>query len=303
MWLLIVVLIGVVVHGWIIRPAAPRAGTGLSVDTGLVDDQPRRTFRVAAFNIQSARGTDGQTDIHRTARLLGSFDLIALNEVRGKFLRTPDNQAAILGDLLDAPWMFAPSERRFWHDSFGNGFISRLPVEFYLTSPLPTTQWSGFRNIVHARVMLDGVSLNVLVVHIDRDRERQQQFRIVRELFLAMQEPAVLLGDLNTRADDPLMVDLLQTAGVSDPIGDTDAPAAKERVDWILTRGLSRLEAGALQTQASDHPLIWAQLTLPPGPVEAPRHAPPPTTVPSAPGPTTAPATSPTTRNSAPSPR
>lgn len=271
MWLLILVLIGVVGYGWIIRPAPPIAGASLNSGTGVVEDAPRRTVRVAAFNIASARGADKKVNIERTARLLGSFDVIALNEVRGNLLAPSEQQALRLGGLLKAPWLFAPAERRFWHDAFGNGLICRVPVEQYAVFPLPTVQWSSFRNLVHARVMLDGVPVNFLITHIDRDIDRTNQLRIVAQLFLSLQPPAVLMGDLNTSATDPVLADLISTAGVEDPIGDTEKLPAKERIDWILTRGLTTLEAGALPNAASDHPLVWANLSLPAGPVEQPR--------------------------------
>jgi endonuclease/exonuclease/phosphatase (EEP) superfamily protein YafD len=38
---------------------------------------------------------------------------------------------------------------------------------------------------------------------------------------------------------------------------------AKERIDWILVEGLAVVDAGAVETDASDHPLIWAELAGP----------------------------------------
>jgi len=261
----------VICYGWIRRPALPFVGDSLSTNTGQFESRVRSSLRVASFNIRAGRGIDGDTDLIRTANLLGSFDVIGLNEVRGKLYGSPGNQAEELARILQLPWAFAPGERRFWHDSFGNALFSRVPISHYSMSPLPHRQWDGYRSVLHAKVRLDGAVVNLLITHIDRrDQDRATQFRAAAELFLSLAEPAILMGDLNTAGDDLLMQNLLQTSGVQDPIGDTATLPAKERIDWILTRGLQTLEAGAVSSAVSDHPLVWAHLVLPPTGIERP---------------------------------
>jgi len=268
--LLVVVAILVVVNGSIRRTARPRVGDFLSTNTGTYDSHARASFRIALLNARSGRGGDGRVDLRRTASLLQSFDVIGLNEVRGRLFGSPANQAEEIARLLRSPWMFAPSERRFWHDSFGNALLSHVPVHFYQVINLPSTQWAGDRNVLLAKISLETGTLNLLITHLDRTNDRPIQFRAVKELFLALEPPAILMGDLNTTAGDVLMKELLQTAGVSDVIGDTDGVAAKERVDWILIRGMEVLEAGAVESDASDHPMVWAHLTIAPVPLERP---------------------------------
>lgn len=243
------------------RPAPAFASTG--------------RIRVASFNIQSGRGLDDRQDLSRTARLLGSFDLIGLNEVQGHTLRfrAPPNQAEELAGLLGMPWLFAASERRWWRDDFGNGLLCTLPVAHWSIQPLPGARESGFRNLIHARVRLDeSTTLNVLVTHLDRTTDRDMQLQAVAAAFLSLSEPAILMGDLNSRGGEPgLATLLLGQAGVVDPIGDTPRLASKERIDWILTRGLAPIDGGAVISPASDHPMVWAELELPrPPAVERP---------------------------------
>ena len=259
--ILMLVALGVVAWiGGTRRRAEPRSGIGMP---GQATTAPAATrFRIAAFNIQSGRGLDGKTDLSRTAKLLSSFDLIGLNEAQGSFSR-PD-QVEELGRILRMPRLFAPSERRWWHDDFGNGLLSRLPVRHWSIEQLPGAPDSGYRSVVRAAVPLaDGQTLHVLITHLDRTTDRLEQLRLVGELFRSLREPAVLMGDLNTRGDDPAMVELLSVAGVVDPIGDTPRLPAKERIDWILTRGLRTIDGGVVITTVSDHPLIWAELELP----------------------------------------
>jgi endonuclease/exonuclease/phosphatase (EEP) superfamily protein YafD len=81
-------------------------------------------------------------------------------------------------------------------------------------------------------------------------------------LFLALDEPAVLVGDLNTGRGDPAIQAVLAAPGVVDPVGGERLPDQSERIDWILVRGLRGVDAGIRDSGASDHPLIWAELEV-----------------------------------------
>jgi len=67
-------------------------------------------------------------------------------------------------------------------------------------SPLPTTRLRGLRNIVLTHVDVGGRRVVVLVTHLDVKTDHDQQLALVADLFLSLQEPAILLGDLNTPA-------------------------------------------------------------------------------------------------------
>jgi endonuclease/exonuclease/phosphatase family metal-dependent hydrolase len=251
----------------------PRVGVHLRAapgDATTTQPAPQSSrLRVASFNIQSGRGDDGRTDLARTSLLLPSFDLIGLNEAQGHVVRLarPADQVQELAALLRLPWLFAASERRWWTDDFGNGLLCGWPVEHWSIIPLPGERASGYRNLVHARVHWnDDVTMNVLITHLDHTTDRTAQLAMVSETFLAMQEPVILMGDLNTRGSEPALKALLGRAGVIDPIGDTPQLASSERIDWILVRGLTALDGGVTPTKASDHPLVWAELELPPLP-------------------------------------
>jgi hypothetical protein len=68
------------------------------------------------------------------------------------------------------------------------------------------------------------------------------------------------MGDLNTAADDPDLRRLLASPGVRDLVGETAARDSSRRIDWILARGLHSVQAGIVDTGASDHPLVWAEV-------------------------------------------
>jgi endonuclease/exonuclease/phosphatase family metal-dependent hydrolase len=103
-----------------------------------------------------------------------------------------------------------------------------------------------------------------LLTHITRrdDRDRREQLRSVIALFLAIDKPAILLGDLNSDDEDPQIRQLLQTPGVSDPVAEVLGGETPPRIDWVLTRGFRSLDAGVYDNGASDHPLVWAEIAL-----------------------------------------
>ncbi|HEY2838423.1 MAG TPA: endonuclease/exonuclease/phosphatase family protein, partial [Pirellulales bacterium] len=111
---------------------------------------------------------------------------------------------------------------------------------------------------------VDGARVNVLLTHLDsRDLDRRQkQLRAAGELFLSLAEPAILLGDLNSMADDEQLRRLLDSPGVTDAVTAGGAKSNTDRIDWIITRGLRTLDSGVIDNGASDHPFVWAELEV-----------------------------------------
>jgi endonuclease/exonuclease/phosphatase family metal-dependent hydrolase len=118
---------------------------------------------------------------------------------------------------------------------------------------------------VHVRLLAaNQTPVNVVVAHIDRsdERERRRQLRCAGEFFLSLATPAVLLGDLNTTADDEELRRILKAPDVVDALGEK-LPEKKSYIDWILTRGLDIVEAGLTEPGPSDHPHVWALVDVP----------------------------------------
>jgi endonuclease/exonuclease/phosphatase family metal-dependent hydrolase len=93
-------------------------------------------------------------------------------------------------------------------------------------------------------------------------QDRAAQLASVIEAFLALPAPAIMMGDLNTLADDPQMARLLARDDVHDAVAEALGRQAPQRIDWILTRGLRGVASGVERNEASDHPLVWAELEL-----------------------------------------
>ena len=91
---------------------------------------------------------------------------------------------------------------------------------------------------------------------------------VLNASILVMQtDSKIELFDLNTRMDEPKLKQLLSEPSITDFITDGIKGSTKVKgVDWIIARGLRFADCGSVQTDASDHPLVWAELELPAAP-------------------------------------
>ncbi len=271
---------------------AVRSGAGVASSSGLrgtpaVQPSTRPTLRIATFNIHSGVGLDNRMDLSRIAASLRGFDVVGLNEVRGRALFGDADQAQQLGTLLSMPNLFAPAERRWWHDSFGNAALSNLPVVKWERQPLSHGLGRGYKNVLTLNTSFAGRPLCIMVTHIDREDDRMDQLSDVIEQFAQLPYSAILMGDFNTRPGDSMMQEILSSPAASyamaygarrmrppvpnrfyansnSPSSDIIDPFANhnlpDRVDWILLRGLTLRDCGVIETSASDHPIVWAEI-------------------------------------------
>ena len=232
-------------------PTGPAQGS-LDVPAAIRTDGP--TLRVAALNIQSGKNAAGVYALDATAKALAGYDLAALNEVAGV------DQADKLGRLTKSAALFAPTQHRWWHDDFGNGLLTRRPVPFWWRMPLAVGRTDAARNLLLAQLDLGGRRVTVLITHLARGADHAPTFRSAARLFLSLDEPAILMGDLNAHPTDPEMLQLLATPGVTDAAAGRPGSDGKDRVTWILVRGLQVRDAGIIDEGVSDHPLVWAEV-------------------------------------------
>ncbi len=227
--------------------------------SGVIKDPPP-TLKLASFNIHGGKGKDGILNLPRIASVIGDHDVVGLYEIRAENGQS-DNQAASLAVECQSAWTFAPSEQQWWSDHFGNGLLYKVPVNCLLRLPLVNTRGKAYRNAILSIVELQEARVRVLSVHIDRERDRKAQLKTVIDVFLNLDQPCVLMGDLNTTAEDSLLVDLLNQPGVQSPLHEQLADRLpSQNIDWIFTRGLKTVSAKLIENDASDHPLVSAEL-------------------------------------------
>lgn len=251
--------------GQIRHPAGPARGKGIRDLSAAPETSfpAPPTFHVATFNIHSGVGRNGRRDMTRTIEVLTDADFIGLNEVRGVLPWDTANQAQAIGTALRRGWLFAPTERRWWCDHFGNALVSRLPIGAWERIPLAGTQSKGHRNMLKAEAVLGGRSVRIIVTHIARGVDRSAQLTQVIRAFLDLTPPCVLMGDLNTRAEEEPLRSLLRQPDTVDALAHAGTNTTSGRIDWIVLRGLEVVRAGLRDNGASDHPCAWAEVRLP----------------------------------------
>ncbi|MBN2295519.1 MAG: endonuclease/exonuclease/phosphatase family protein [Pirellulales bacterium] len=259
--------------GWAISQrveSPPDSGRGMEADAA-VPLVPKRKLRIGTFNIHRCEGDDERCDVARVAKLLEGMDVVGLNEVAGNSLWGATCQTEELGGRLEMAWLFSPVSTRLLDGDFGNGILTKLPVRSWQKIPLP---YNGSRRSVRAALLVvletGDRPINLLLAHLDhRDkelpgREGHKQLDTVISLFLALAEPAILMGDFNAFPNDPLIKELQNTQGVTEVIAEIGADAAPRRVDWIFIRGMRATNAAAVENDASDHPIVWADVEIQP---------------------------------------
>jgi endonuclease/exonuclease/phosphatase family metal-dependent hydrolase len=259
-----VALVAVIVasFGIVRRPAGPADGVQLDGDA-LQQAGTKATIRIATLNIHRGVDAEGNPSVKRLAEAFRDFDLVGLNEVAaGVPLIDRACQTEDLGRATGMGWLFAATQRRFWSDTMGNGLLTRLPIRYWMRTPLPGVYDAAARNILLVRVDHHGVVINFLITHLGRGEDRPRHLAAAAELFLSLDAPAVLMGDLNAPATHPILARLLQTPGVVDchPSIRYAGPERSERIDFILVRGLDVIDSGMSDDGLSDHPLLWAEL-------------------------------------------
>jgi endonuclease/exonuclease/phosphatase family metal-dependent hydrolase len=257
------ILIGLVVWDGSDRKAADATKALAHGSVSVPLKQAPTTLKLASFNIHSGKGTDGVRNLPRTSDLLSDIDFVGLYEVRAIAEAGQPNQAAMLGYLQNAAWVFAPAERQWWSDHFRNGLLYRIPVRSIVRIPLVNTRGKAFRNAILSTAELEGTDVRVISVHIDRENDRRHQLQSVIDLFLGLQPPCVLMGDLNTSDTDPLLIRLRERSDVKSPLHDAlSGGPPSQTIDWIFTRGLETVSASVEVNTASDHPCVKAELKL-----------------------------------------
>ena len=256
-----VALIGLIVWDGADRRAADSTQPLIQNPQSSVKHDSPDHLKLASFNIHGGKGSDGVRSLPRTAELLADIDFAGLYEVKATSDGTGPNQAAGLARTGEAGWLFAPTERRWWSDHFGNGLLYRIPVRSSLRVPLVNTRGKAYRNAILSTVELQQTAVRIVAVHIDRENDRRQQLQAVIELFLGLQKPCLLMGDLNTIASDPLLEDLLAKHDVRSPLQESlEGHLPSQNIDWIFTRGLRTISVKLVENTASDHPLLKAEL-------------------------------------------
>lgn len=248
------------------------------------------SIRIMTYNIHHGEDLEGELGLERIAELIeqNEVDVVALQEVDSHWAERSDfaDQPSELAERLDMEVFYAPiydhdpepprEERR----RYGLAVLSRLPIIAKtnheiarLTYDDVATRLPGFPVVT---LDVGGRPLHVFNTHLDyrpAPAIRRLQIAEMLEVMEDVDGSTILLGDLNARPDaeelDTLFArfnDAWRLRGAGD--GYTfPADAPDRRIDYILVSDDIGVDSVAvLESTASDHRPIVAELTIPAAP-------------------------------------
>lgn len=152
---------------------------------------------------------------------------------------------------------------------YGDALLSRHPILEWRHVALPN-QGGEQRGLLETVLNVDGQRVRVVSTHLEYGSasERRAQAEAVEEHVEGSAGPVVIMGDLNGEPDDPglaplrdAFTDAWAAAGNGD--GYTNpARAPHRRIDYVFFRGLSPTRVEVVNSTASDHLAVRADLVL-----------------------------------------
>ncbi|MFT5260828.1 MAG: endonuclease/exonuclease/phosphatase family metal-dependent hydrolase [Saprospiraceae bacterium] len=241
------------------RPAKATQGSFIAPP---ISNDLSSTITVGAYNIHRTRGTDGRRDLNRIAGMLSKCDIAGLSELEGGTPFILENQLHKLAKKLNLAGVFACNQMRWGFENRGNGALSRFPINHWAVTPLADTVGNHPRCLLQMECQIQGQPVTVFVTHLARRTDQESQLKAVLDKF-TQYDKAILMGDLNMVGDFPMLKQVLQAGQVIDAHQQIPDSDKREKIDWILVRGVSVKNAGVIHSPASDHPFYWADIALP----------------------------------------
>ncbi len=199
-------------------------------------------------------------------------DICGLNEVRG-LGKTPDYtaQAETMASLLGYHGVFGRSIYVGGTEPYGNGLVSRYPLEKMEVLPIPDPVLPEAAPHLEPRSILRcqfdiGGGFVVYQSHFGlSEAEKEHAASLAYQLLAKEPLPAVLMGDFNLTPADPMMAPLLRDFACSAVMtnGELTFPSHNPRIliDYIFAnRKVELVRCGVRAGVASDHLPVWADV-------------------------------------------
>jgi endonuclease/exonuclease/phosphatase family metal-dependent hydrolase len=229
------------------------------------------TLRVLTWNIHSE-------DPDHLAEVIGASgaDVVALQEVDAYQRRSGcrDQAADIAAHLgMEARYGANITSGEECGDGqaalYGDALLSRHPILEWRHVPLPNRGGEP-RGLLEVVLEVAGRRVRVVSTHLEyaSGSERKAQAEAVVEHLQGSAEPVVVMGDLNGEPDDSGLAPLRDAftdawAAAGDGDGFTNpARDPRRRIDYVFFRGLSPTRVEVVDSTASDHLAVRADLVL-----------------------------------------
>ena len=242
-----------------------------------------RRLRLLSFNIQVGNSTQNYRhyltrswqhvlphkgragNLEKIGGLLSDFDLVALQEADGGSHRSGYvNQVKYLAQQGEFPYWYQQLNRNLGRlAQHSNGVLSRLRPTAIEDHPLPGPAGRG---AILVRFGDGPDALVVVVMHLALGtKTRTRQLAYIRELIEGYQHQ-VLMGDMNTHANDLLQSSPLRDLGLLAPQMEATFPSWRPQrcLDHILLSPSLTLErVQVLDQPISDHLPVAVEIRLP----------------------------------------
>jgi endonuclease/exonuclease/phosphatase family metal-dependent hydrolase len=151
----------------------------------------------------------------------------------------------------------------------GDALLSRFPIVDWRHTLLPNGGGEQ-RGLLEVVLDVDGHRIRACSTHFEyrSGSERKDQADTVATNLQASAEPVVVMGDLNGEPGDAALAPLRQAfTDAWEAAGDGDgytnpSRAPRRRIDYVFFRGLSAATVDVLDSTASDHLAVRADLIL-----------------------------------------
>jgi endonuclease/exonuclease/phosphatase family metal-dependent hydrolase len=174
----------------------------------MTSEPTKRRLRVATYNVHGCMGIDRQRSEARIAEVIASMsvDIVGLQELDlGRARSAHVDQAALIARQLGWKYHFHPALRR-GDEQYGNAIVSRVPITLKRAAEMPgAAPWycREQRSAIWMQAETDLGAVHIINSHFGLGySERSLQAKLlIGPAWLgsvAPDEPAVLLGDLNS---------------------------------------------------------------------------------------------------------
>lgn len=226
------------------------------------------SIRVVSWNVSAGR----RSSLGQVQAVLEQLDadVLLLQELDVETRRTGMvDQPQVLADALEMELGFAAALEWDGGD-FGLAVLSRLPFSAARRISLDSEGGYEPRIVFDVTVCAGAQSLQMFDVHVDFVEEvNVRNLEDLSELLGPDPPgPLVVAGDFNATEDTPGVQAMLST-GLVDVFDQWDPGPTRngERIDFMLVDEASALrviDAGRMETEASDHTPLWIDLELQP---------------------------------------
>lgn len=236
-------------------------------------------MKVMTFNIQHGLDYQNQViDLDLFCNFIKDADvhICGLNEVRGQGnWEGYTDQTNYIGNSLDCNRFFGEAFKVVGTNPYGNAFLTRYPVKSAEVVHIPDSTDKSedvhyeTRCAVRAVLEVDDRDVMLVVCHMGLAKtEAANAVRVICDIVDSTDLPCIVMGDFNHTKGSGILDPLFERLSDSDCLSENEGTftfpsySPREKIDYILYRGLTCKKAEVIEKIVSDHYPIVAELEI-----------------------------------------